>query len=284
MPGKTKPIEVLKVFAFTSPEGGGNPAGVVLDADELSPEEMQEIAAKAGFSETAFVSKSDSAGFRLDFFTPTKRIPDCGHATVAAFSVIKERHPELTETSKKIETGIRKILIEGTKVFMEQPFPSNHPVKNPGALFPLLFESSQGLVAGWIVRHDVGFAIFEIDGEARLGDMRPNLPAIQKYSDENDLVGIYLFVRKTGGPIAATTRMFAPAYGIPEESATGMAAGLLAPLLKTTGQRFELTIEQGRHMVPPSPSLIFCKVRPDENRVLVGGTGFHDRSSFGKIG
>src|ERR1700747_3775635 len=108
---KKAPFEVLKVFAFSSSEGGGNPAGVVLDADRLSHGQMQVIAAQAGFSETAFVSKSDSAGFRLDFFTPTKKIPDCGHATVAAFSVIQERHPELTETSKEIETGIRKILI-----------------------------------------------------------------------------------------------------------------------------------------------------------------------------
>jgi predicted PhzF superfamily epimerase YddE/YHI9 len=64
--------------------------------------------------------------------------------------------------------------------------------------------------------------------------------------------------------------MFAPAYGIAEESATGMAAGLLAALLVQEGHEPKLVIEQGRSMKPSSPSLIFCEA--ETKRILVGGS------------
>jgi len=55
--------------------------------------------------------------------------------------------------------------------------------------------------------------------------------------------------------------MFGPAYGIQEESATGMAAGPLACWLdsKASGQRREFKLEQGYLMSPASPSLILAK-------------------------
>ena len=51
-----------------TPAHGGNPAGVVLDADDLSEADMQSVAAAVGHSETAFVSASETADFRFDFF------------------------------------------------------------------------------------------------------------------------------------------------------------------------------------------------------------------------
>jgi predicted PhzF superfamily epimerase YddE/YHI9 len=57
---------------------------------------------------------------------------------------------------------------------------------------------------------------------------------------------------------AVSARMFAPRYGIDEESATGMAAAPLACLLhdrlRIAGDT--IVIEQGMFMAPPSPSLL----------------------------
>ena len=47
---------------------GGNPAGVVLDADNLTEKQMQGIAKKVGFSEAVFVMSFDSGDFRVRFF------------------------------------------------------------------------------------------------------------------------------------------------------------------------------------------------------------------------
>lgn len=46
---------IYVVDAFTTKPNTGNRAGVVLDADHLTTQEMQDIAAFAGYSETAFV-------------------------------------------------------------------------------------------------------------------------------------------------------------------------------------------------------------------------------------
>jgi len=81
-------VAVQVVNAFVDNGRGGNPAGVVLNAERFSQAQKQAIAAKVGLSETAFVSPSRTADFKLEFFTPTRQIPHCGHATIATFSYL----------------------------------------------------------------------------------------------------------------------------------------------------------------------------------------------------
>jgi PhzF family phenazine biosynthesis protein len=83
-------IEAHIINAFVDGNLGGNPAGVVLNADVLSGSQKLEIASKIGLSETAFVSPSKVADFKLDFFAPTKQIAHCGHATIATFIYLRE--------------------------------------------------------------------------------------------------------------------------------------------------------------------------------------------------
>ncbi|KAA9155224.1 PhzF family phenazine biosynthesis protein [Microbacterium lushaniae] len=80
---------VLRYAAFTDPDrpGGGNPAGVVLDADGLTDAEMQRIAAEVGFSETAFLRADGS----IRFFSAVADVPFCGHATVATAVALAAR-------------------------------------------------------------------------------------------------------------------------------------------------------------------------------------------------
>jgi predicted PhzF superfamily epimerase YddE/YHI9 len=72
--------------------------------------------------------------------------------------------------------------------------------------------------------------------------------------------------------------MFAPLYGIPEESATGMAAGPLACYLHDVlGIKKDIyLIEQGYLMHPPSPSLITVELERNGGSVqklMAGGKG-----------
>lgn len=75
---------VLHFDSFSSLPNRGNPAGIVLDADDLSEAAMQDIARSVGFNETVFVMQSDVADYRLRFFTPGHEMNLCGHATVAS--------------------------------------------------------------------------------------------------------------------------------------------------------------------------------------------------------
>ena len=99
-----KTIQVGVVNAFVVDGQGGNPAGVVLDADDLSETDMQAVAARVGLSETAFVSRSDIAGFKLDFFTPNRRIAHCGHATIATFSHLAAQG-RVTDGARRCQYG-----------------------------------------------------------------------------------------------------------------------------------------------------------------------------------
>ena len=78
-------INVYTLNSFAKTKEGGNPAGVVMNADSLTAEEMKKIAAVLGFSETAFVLQSNAADFKVRFFTPNEEVDLCGHATIATF-------------------------------------------------------------------------------------------------------------------------------------------------------------------------------------------------------
>lgn len=85
----------LRYAAFSAAPGGGNPAGVVLDAAALADAEMQATAADVGYSETAFVTsqETDAAArrVRIRYFSPVAEVPFCGHATIATAVALAER-------------------------------------------------------------------------------------------------------------------------------------------------------------------------------------------------
>lgn len=275
-------IQVHRVRAFIDGKGGGNPAGVVLDADALDRSARQAIAAKLGWSETAFVSHSDRAVARLEFFTPNRQIAHCGHATVATFGLLHAlgRIGEGTHYKDTVD-GLREIRIEGEEVFMAQHAPDFEPQSGLNERLENLLDLPKDAFdhAGEATVVSTGTRFLQvgpIDAEF-LAHARPRLREIEQLSEELDLVGLYVHARGTLVPgRAATTRMFAPRFGIDEESATGMAAGGLAALLDQRGEidGDRLVIEQGRLMHPPSPSELRVRLEREDGalrRVFVGG-------------
>ena len=66
--------------------------------------------------------------------------------------------------------------------------------------------------------------------------------------------------------------MFAPYYGIPEEAATGMAAGPLAAYPYTyLCQKTTVLIEQGHLMPSPSPSVLTAQLYVEQGALPVCG-------------
>ncbi|MHA7209014.1 PhzF family phenazine biosynthesis protein [Arthrobacter sp. MDT1-65] len=84
-------MEILRYAAFTDRADGGNPAGVVLDADDLTAAQMQAIAADLGYAESAFVSRRGPGTAAIRYFAPEAEIPFCGHATIATGVALAER-------------------------------------------------------------------------------------------------------------------------------------------------------------------------------------------------
>jgi PhzF family phenazine biosynthesis protein len=271
-------LEVNIVNAFTDGDEGGNPAGVVLDADGLAERQMQAIAAKAGLSETVFVSRSRREGAKLDFFTPTRRIAHCGHATIAAFG-LPASLGRIADgaTTKETVHGPRRIVVGGGKVFMEQSAPRYRRRSEWSAVTPADVLASLGLGMGrfdprftpQVVDTGNAFMLVAVRQAEDLAHLRPHQAAIEAISEALGLVGFYVFAPLSGTPANATARMFAPRYGIAEESATGMAAGPLACVLHDFfGRSRQQVIEQGAYMTPPSPSRIEVSLSLDNGRIL----------------
>lgn len=260
-------INVEIVNAFVDGASGGNPAGVVLDADGLSHAQKLDIAGRVGLSETAFISASEVATFKLEFFTPTRQIAHCGHATIAAFCRLRElgRIGDGTMSKETID-GTRAVVVHGDMTYMEQRAPSYTAISTGSDLERRALESLRvgrsALATGappMIVNTGNSFLIVPVRDAAILASLQPDLGLIERISDELDLIGYYAFALDAQRPDrSATTRMFAPRYGIDEESATGMAAGPLACYLRDQAHVAADTflIEQGWFMQPAAPSVI----------------------------
>lgn len=86
--------DLLRLAAFTLDPAGGNPAGVWLGDALPDPGEMLRIAAKVGFSETAFLAPDGSGrpgAYRVRYYSPAAEVPFCGHATIASGVALAER-------------------------------------------------------------------------------------------------------------------------------------------------------------------------------------------------
>lgn len=289
----TQTVPVQIVNAFVKNGQGGNPAGVVLDADQYSDAQKLLIAQKVGLSETAFVSKSETCGIKLDFFTPTKRIAHCGHATIATFSYLAalERFGD-GETSKETVDGPRKIILDHGMAYMEQLAPTYTPASkwvDQGVTLCDVLKSlaitSDDLddrARPVLVNTGNNFIVIAVKDQATLANITPDQDAINAISEKLDLIGYYIFTTETGDAgdagIDATTRMFAPRYGITEEAATGMAAGPLACVLHDLLdiKKDSFLIAQGEFMPEPSPSQIKVTLELKDDRItglLAGGQG-----------
>ncbi|WP_109830335.1 PhzF family phenazine biosynthesis protein [Reichenbachiella versicolor] len=281
MDNSKKTIKVQILNAFADKGKGGNPAGVVLNADKLSDENKLEISKKIGLSETAFVSKSKTEDFKLDFFTPNKQIAHCGHATVATFSYLKQIGIlKNNSSSKETIDGKRKIEIIGDLAFMEQLAPKYTDVVNKASvILKSLGLKKTDLIHNapiQIVNTGNSFLLVPVKSSEVLKNIIPDFDLIREVSDEFDLIGYYIFSTDTEHD--ATSRMFGPRYGILEESGTGMAAGPLGcylfDILKIKKKSFN--IQQGKYMKEPSPSLIIVKLRTENEKIkdlMAGGKG-----------
>jgi PhzF family phenazine biosynthesis protein len=277
-------INVKVIYAFSIQDHGGNPAGIVFDADELTSEQKQAIAKKLAFPETAFVSQSRIADYKLDFFTPTKQIPHCGHATIATFTYLKQKGAIKGEqSSKETIDGIRQIYFHDQHAYMEQRAPRfTALVEETHSILDSLNMSIEDLQAGLyptIVNTGNSFLIIPAKSESTLAGLTPNLEKIAAISEQHGLIGYYLYAEPKSTNVHATTRMFAPYYGIQEEAATGMAAGPLASFLYLVVDKKSnhYVIEQGKFMNKPSPSLLHVDLKTANSTIqglFVGGNAY----------
>jgi len=247
---------VYEVNAFTAHGENGNPAGVVLDADNLTSRQMQEIATQAGFSETAFVRTHAEATRELAFYTPTNQVDLCGHATVAAWSLMHQRGllavGEYTQQTRAGRLGIT--IMESGLVFMQQKPAEFYEEVPASGIAPLVGVSEADFhdtLKPRIVSTGLRDLFVPVRGADILKQLTPDMKAIKDFSNRRKVSGLHFFGLLQNTESIAGTRNFAPADGIDEEAATGTSNGALLCYLKEQGllpEQDVYRIEQGQAM------------------------------------
>jgi PhzF family phenazine biosynthesis protein len=270
-----------RVDAFTCDGEGGNPAGVVISADELSEGKMQAIAADLDYSETAFLMESAVADHRVRFFAPKQEIDLCGHATVASYHLMSEVQG-LCAGMHRLETNVGVLEIEVAEdgeISMQQALPVYSEVLDANEIAGALsLEASQfdPSLPAQVVSTGVRKIFAPIASLAALNsivsDPGKNIEVSKKYG----VTGIFAFTLDT--PTAmARCRNFSPLVGIFEESATGTSCGALSCYLHHHGllqspALNEIVFEQGFTMGQPSRLVGSLQVKDGEvSRVAVSG-------------
>jgi len=244
----TRQFELYIVDAFTRVPFRGNPAGVVPDARGLSATEMQAIARELGVPETAFVSPPDGADhdLRIRFFTPKMEVSIGGHATVAAHHLLWELGREKaggegTHIVQRTPAGrhfVQLVEADGAvKVIMSHPIPefSRLPaeIPQPTVLEILGLEASdlaEGLPVSAAYAGDFTILV-PVRDRIIVDALSPDARTLSKA-----FASYFVFALEEDRPgLRSHTRMFAPAFGILEDPATGMAHGALGAYLVMNG-------------------------------------------------
>lgn len=231
-------VTIYVVDAFTSEPNTGNRAGVVLDANQLTTQEMQYIAAFTGYSETAFVlsPKDQSHDVYVRYFTPTNEVPICGHATIATHFLRASTghlsdYPLIAKTGAgnlpvSISGSPKDILVKMTQGRVEflPPFSQNQRNGLANALGISVSDFAELPIQ--IVSTGHSKVMVPMLSRKKLDGLTPDNEKLKALSDEIGCNGFFPFVLEGSKQKPITYgRMFAPAIGINEDPVTGNANG-----------------------------------------------------------
>lgn len=267
-------IKVYVASAFCKETTGGNKAGVVLYEEKLTIDNKKYIAKQLGYAETAFISNSDVADFKIEYFTPAEEVPLCGHATIAAFGILKYLNKlEKKEYTIETKSGILNVNLENDKIFMEQNVPTFYETIESEEIkesFDIECIDNEKIIQ--IVSTGLKDILIPIRNEEALNDLKPNFEYIKSISRKYNVIGMHLYTFNNERIIC---RNFAPLYDVDEESATGTSNCALAGLLftKMNMKKKVYTFEQGYSLNSPSCIVVKIESKDNENieKIFVGG-------------
>ena len=96
-------IKTVQVFVDANADFG-NTLGIIQSGSQLSDDFCQQLAHRAGFSETVFIDDADTASIRI--FTPNHQIPFAGHPTVGTTWFLHQQGIEITSLKTKAGTVV----------------------------------------------------------------------------------------------------------------------------------------------------------------------------------
>ena len=269
------------VDVFAEEKYAGNQLAIVRGGAGLPDEGLQKMALEMNYSETAFVLSEEETegGYDVRIFTPGDEVPFAGHPTLGTAYVIQ--HEILTSPVESVTLKLKAGEIPVT--FGEVLWMRQLPPTFGAILDPALFTRTLNLETA------------DLDDRSPVQVVSTGLPALivplrdldalrrckvdwERYTEvAGPGKNLYIFCPEShdDGPGDLSARMFANDLGVPEDPATGSAAGCLAAYLLEHSylgtDAVDVRVEQGYEI--GRPSLLYLQAERDGEKIIVNVGG-----------
>lgn len=263
-------MKMYQVDAFTTELFKGNPAAVIVLDEWLEDGLMQNIALENNLSETAFVKVIDSDNYAIRWFTPTKEVDFCGHATLASSFVLFNQF----DTGKTIHFHVKDLGIFVVNQDADGKIRMNFPVRRaePVAEYPEALRQALSKPFKQVYLNAQGY-IVEYESVQDVLDEMPDFELLKQLNGKRTAItaqNTYLDVAITSQDIQydCISRYFAPSNGINEDPVTGSIHTGIAPLWAEKLGKNELVAYQAS----ARGGVLYCALQ-DQDRIEISGYG-----------
>ena len=258
----TKGHRIHTVDVFAEKSLAGNQLAVVLDAADISGEDMQRIAREMNISETTFVMPPDDPAHaaRVRIFTPASELPFAGHPTVGtAWILATEGLVPGGSLDFVLEEGVGPVKVRGVKGPGGLAFWMTHPELTYGLVERRRAQAAEAIglaesdlvpeVPVQVASTGNPFLFFALRDGVAVDEAVLDRELLSEVLQGTHSFGAFIFAAVGGNRLYS--RMFS--LDIPEDPATGSGSGPLGAFAVKHGlvpraPRVTLVSEQGTKM------------------------------------
>ncbi|MDB5952745.1 MAG: Phenazine biosynthesis protein PhzF, partial [Massilia sp.] len=234
-----------QVDVFTQVPLRGNPVAVVLDADGMSTEQMQQVANWTNLSETTFVVAVTEPGadYHVRIFTPRAELPFAGHPTIGtAHALLEAGLIEAKDGALVQQCRAGLVKLEVTKdqhgaqwIAFALPEQAMTPLDaaEVDALEQMLRVPLQRQFPPCLV--DVGprWVVAQLRNAHDVLAAWPDMVRMKAHDLQAKYTGVVIFgEHDAGSPAKIEIRAFAPAHGIEEDPVCGSGTGCVGAFIR----------------------------------------------------
>ena len=269
------------VDVFAEEKYAGNQLAVFRGAGNVPDATLQKIAAEMNYSETTFVLSDEErdGGYDVRIFTPREEVPFAGHPTLGTAHVIGREvvGGPVERVTLNLKAGRVPVTL-GEVSWMRQLPPAFGGSLEPARLSRVLGLSEEDLDGRYPVQEvstGLPAIIVPLNDLAALKRCRVDRERYFELVEGTEAKNIFVFCPEPYEEADFAARMFGDYYGVPEDPATGSAAGCLAGYLikhcYMGGDSIDVRLEQGYEIGRPSSLYLRAGREGDEISVSVGG-------------
>ncbi len=280
------PFHVVDVFAEAPYQG--NQLAVVLHADDLGSDTMQQIALEMNYAETTFVNseRPSDGSYAARVFTPAQELPFAGHPTLGTAWIIRRYLEADAPQTIILKLGVGTVPVifrdpgngQAVPWFTAPPVEFGPEIQREDIAGALNLSPDDIDAAAPVQELSVGVSVIcaPLVSMDALRSAQLNLEAFAPLQGRGLPPFVYLFCKETlDARNDLCARFFFDALGVREDPATGSATACLGAYLVKhrylASTELSLRVEQGKMVNRPSLLMLQTRETNGVVDVHVGG-------------